>query len=80
MGEVIDFRIPKHESADEIKEALRVRLFKVGLNNDFVEYTWPHCEALIKRFASKPGVDKEVVMELLHLRINLDLEHFSRKQ
>jgi len=79
MGDVIDFRIPKHESPNEIKEALRVRLHKVGLKDDFVDYTWPNCEELIKRFASKPGVDKEVVMELLHLRINLDLEHFSRK-
>jgi len=78
MGDVIDFRIPRHESKNEIKEALRERLYKTGLNDEFVEYTWPHCEALIKRFSSKPGVDKEVVMELLHLRINLDLEHFSK--
>lgn len=79
MGDVIDFRIPRHECKNEIKEALRERLYKTGLNDDFVEYTWPHCEDLINRFSSKPGVDKEVVMELLHLRINLDLEHFSRK-
>ncbi|MFD2230426.1 hypothetical protein [Alkalimarinus sediminis] len=78
MGKVIDFRIPDQQDASEIKEALCERLYKTGLNDEFVEYTWPHCEALIKRFASKPGVDKEVVMELLHLRINLDLEHFSR--
>jgi len=78
VGDVIDFRIPKHESVDEIKEALRVRLHKVGLTDDFVEYTWPNCEALIERFATRPNADKEVIMELLHLRINLDLEHFSR--
>jgi len=78
MGDVIDFRIPKHESADEIKEALRVRLHKVGLTDEFVEYTWPNCEELIERFATRPNADKEVMMELLHLRINLDLEHFSR--
>ena len=78
MGDVIDFRIPRHESKNEIKEALRERLYKTGLNDEFVEYTWPRCEALIKQFSSKPGVDKEVVMELLHLRINLDLEHFSK--
>ncbi len=79
MGEVIDFRIPKQNSTNEIKEALRERLYKVGLNDAFVEYTWPHCEELINRFASKPAADKEMVMELLHLRINLDLGHFSRK-
>ncbi len=80
MGDVIDFRIPNHENINEIKEALRRKLFKAGLNYDFVEYTWPHCEDLLSRFSSKPGVDTEVMMELLHLRINLDLEHFSRNK
>lgn len=80
VGKVIDFRIPEKDDVNEIKEALRERLYKTGLNDDFVEYTWPHCDELIKRFSSKPGVDKEVVMELLHLRINLDLEHFSRNR
>lgn len=84
MGTVIPFnaepvsRSKRPVDQNEVKRALRSKLRKVGLSDAFLEFTWPQCEALIYRFYQKPGVDKELLMALLQLRINLDLEKYAR--
>lgn len=78
MGSVIPFNKVTSGDQDEVKKALRIKLRKVGLSDAFLEYTWPQCQALIRRFKTKPGVDKELLMALLQLRINLDLEKYAR--